>query len=609
MGIAGSNPESSALSRSELRAIFHNVGDAIYVLDETGSIVDVNQEAVELYGYSREELRAGSLEDTCSCEGDAERETTAKRVAQAADGEELTFERRVQTGDGETFWEEVTLTPADIDGKRRVLATARTIDERKERERKLERAQKRLRVLFDEAPDTIIVHDDEGNVLDPNQRLIEELGYSREELTAMNVTDYEVGIDLETARELWAEMDVGDTVEVEGRHERKDGATFPVEVWISKVAVDGEPRYLAMSRDATERKEYEEALERARKELLEVIDLVPDLIFVKNREGEYRLANETTADVYGLTPEEVEGRTESEIIPDPDEAEQFRQDDLEVIESGQRKFIPEEELTTADGETRIFQTTKIPYQLSGSGEDAVLAYGRDITDFKTYERTIERQRDNLEVLNKVVRHDIRNDLQLVLAYGETLRPYVDEDGEEYVEQVLEAARNAVEITETARDVTAIMLQEDADCHRVGLRSILEREVDDVRASNEQAVVTVDGELPAATVLADDMLESVFRNLLTNAIQHNDKEVPEVTVSATTADGRVRVRIADNGPGIRDDQKELIFEEGEKGLDSEGTGLGLYLVQTLVSRYDGDVWVADNEPEGSVFVVSLPIVDE
>jgi signal transduction histidine kinase len=105
-----------------------------------------------------------------------------------------------------------------------------------------------------------------------------------------------------------------------------------------------------------------------------------------------------------------------------------------------------------------------------------------------------------------------------------------------------------------------------------------------------------------------MLESVFRNLLTNAIQHNDNEVPEVTVSATAGDDTVRVRIADNGPGIPDERKEEIFEQGEVSLDSEGTGLGLYLVDTLVGRYGGEVRVKDNNPDGAIFIVELPIAD-
>ena len=103
-----------------------------------------------------------------------------------------------------------------------------------------------------------------------------------------------------------------------------------------------------------------------------------------------------------------------------------------------------------------------------------------------------------------------------------------------------------------------------------------------------------------------MLASVFRNLLTNAVQHNDEDVPEVTVAATTDGERVTVRVADNGPGIAEERKDTIFNQGETGLDSAGTGLGLYLVETLVNRYGGTVSVEDNDPTGTVFVVELPV---
>jgi PAS domain S-box-containing protein len=496
----------------------------------------------------------------------------------------------------------------------------------------------------------------------------------------------------------------------------------------------GEPvRAVGIHIDIDERKTSERQLEQAREELRRVIDLVPDLIFAKNRDGEYLLANEATAEAYGSTPEEVEGRSESEVIPNAEDSAQFREDDIEVITSGEPKQIPEEKLTTAAGETRILETRKIPYEVPGTDETAVLGYARDVTDLKEYEqrlaterdflesvieslpypfyvldvddytveyansaaeaaegttcysvthdretpcdegdtsfpcpmaavvdeeepvtvehghpdeagnerlfqihaspifedgevsmiaesniditdrvqyeRTLEEQRDNLEVLNQVVRHDIRNDLQLVLTYAETLQAYVEADGQEYIDRVLEAAHNAVDITTTARDVTQVMLQSTVDRRPTSLRFALEGEIEAVRSNHEHALVTVDGTIPSVEVYADDMLESVFRNLLSNAIQHNDKEVPKVTVSVIHDDESVQVRIADNGPGIPDERKDKIFEQGEMSLDSEGTGLGLYLVDTLVDRYDGMVRVEDNDPDGAVFLVDLPIADD
>ncbi|MFT4957616.1 MAG: PAS domain S-box-containing protein [Halobacteriales archaeon] len=345
--------------------------------------------------------------------------------------------------------------------------------------------------------------------------------------------------------------------------------------------------------------------DQAREELRQVIDLVPDLIFARDSEGRYLLANEATAAGYGMTPEEIEGKRVEELRPGAEQPEGFREEDQRVIESGEQ-IHGNQEVVRFDGEKRIHQTTKIPFKPMGDDEDAVLGYARDVTELKEYEQQLETQLDNLDVLNKMVRHDIRNEIQVVRAYAESLESHVDDEGEEYVEQVLDGARAAAEITETARDVAEVMVQADAELAPVGFRSVLEGEIEDVRSSHEAAVVIVDGSIPDVQILADDMFGSVARNLLNNAIVHNDKDVPQITVTATETEENVLLRVADNGPGIADDRKERIFDEGEQGLDSNGTGLGLYLVQTLVDRYEGEVWVEDSDPTGAVFFVELPV---
>jgi len=276
-----------------------------------------------------------------------------------------------------------------------------------------------------------------------------------------------------------------------------------------------------------------------------------------------------------------------------------------VIESGQPKEIEEEELTTADGERRIFRTTKIPYTLSETDEDAVLGYARDITAVKEYERQLETQRDNLNILNEVMRHDIRNDLQLVTAYAEMLEESASltDVYRSYLKKIQKAAENAIDLTTAAGELSAVMLQQNTELTAVGLETTLEAQLERIRSSRQAVELTV-GPIPSVDVYADELLSAVFRNLLGNALAHNRRSRPEITVETQRDEDVVTVQIADNGRGVPDSQKAAIFGRGNKGLESEGTGIGLYLVKSLVDRYGGAVWVEDNDPEGAIFCVEL-----
>lgn len=265
------------------------------------------------------------------------------------------------------------------------------------------------------------------------------------------------------------------------------------------------------------------------------------------------------------------------------------------------------------------------------GQPALHALVRDITERKEYERQLEEQRDNLQILNQVLRHDIRNDIQLIMSYSELLKTECDdEELTEYIQTVLESADHAVELTTSARQMANVMLSTEEELAQVDLHTVLETEILEVREAYSDVEIARETTIPEVSVQANTMLGSIFRNLLKNAIQHNDKETPRVAVSATDREDDVVVRFADNGPGVSDNRKDSIFGKGEKGLDSQGTGFGLYLVETLMDSYGGDIRVQDrsesgfagtqfepvdgvsndNEPseeggEGAVFIVELP----
>ena len=366
----------------------------------------------------------------------------------------------------------------------------------------------------------------------------------------------------------------------------------------------GEPvRAVGMHIDIDERKRNEQLLQEQR----EMFTQGPAILFKwENADGwPVEFVSENVEETLGYKPEQFySGELQYTDIVHDDDMQQVADETADAIESDVGYFRQKPyRLITADGESRwVLEYTK------NVREDNEITHHQgyivDVTERVSKEQQLQQQRDNLEVLNQVVRHDIRNDLQLVLAYANMLESHVAPDGSEHIEQVVKSTQDAIDITNTAKELTDIMLQKDPSLSPVQLPAVLSERLMAVRSSNEDAEINLNGSIPDVKVLADEMLESVFRNLLKNAILHNDKQTPKINVSARCTEETVAVHIADNGPGIPDSQKEMIFEEGETTLDSDGTGLGLYLVETLIDRYGGTVKLTDNDPEGSVFTVEL-----
>lgn len=325
-------------------------------------------------------------------------------------------------------------------------------------------------------------------------------------------------------------------------------------------------------------------------------------IYIMDTDGTIEYVNPAFEDITGYTESEILG--EKPNILKSDEHEESLYDRLWGTLLDGQQWENEMVDKRKDGEEIVLEQTIAPVMTEEGEIEKFVAVAQDVTERKTYERRLEEQRDDLELLNQVVRHDIRNDLQLVTAYGELLADHVEDAGREHLDKILEGAENAIALTGSARDLADVMLQSSIENTSIDLVSTVRKQLEETRSANENAEIRVDGSLPHTEIVANPMLSSVIRNLLNNAINHNDKAVPEVTISVEEDNDYVTLRVADNGPSVPDGQKEEIFGKGEMGLESAGTGIGLYLVKSLVDSYGGAVWVEDNDPEGAVFAVKL-----
>lgn len=329
-------------------------------------------------------------------------------------------------------------------------------------------------------------------------------------------------------------------------------------------------------------------------------------IYITDAEGTIEYVNPAFEGITGYSYDEVVGEKPSLLQSGAYDGDLYEELWETILDGRQwhREMIDE----SNEGERIVLEQTISPVVTEGGTVEKFVAVAQDVTERKRYEERLETQRDDLELLNQVVRHDIRNDLQLVKGYTEMLKESVASEARSDLETVREAVENAITLTGSARDLADVMLQSSTENTKIDIGSTLRQQVRETQTEHTNAVIDIEEPLPGVTVTADQMLSSVFRNLLNNAIQHNDKDTPRVTVSAERSDEAVTVRVADNGPGVPDAQKDEIFGKGEKGLDSAGTGIGLYLVQSLVESYGGEARIEDNDPTGAVFSVTLPVAE-
>jgi PAS domain S-box-containing protein len=343
-----------------------------------------------------------------------------------------------------------------------------------------------------------------------------------------------------------------------------------------------------------------ESRRRTEHRLSTVLERIPNPVFYRDTDGTYLGCNAAFETMFDQPREELIGHTSADI--DNELLDMLGEEtDDKLAETGENQRV-ERTISHEDG-CIYMRIHKAPFEDVDGDIAGIVGIVEDITEQRRHEQELKEQAENLEILNQVTRHDIRNDLQVILGMTDILREHVDEDGQEYLDTIIENSQHAVDLTQQARDLTEAMLESGHGTEPIPLKSTIESEIEKIQETYNRAVVTVSGTIPNVSVSADGMLSSVFRNILANGIQHNDSDLPRIVISAEASPETVTVRIADNGPGIPDKQKETVFGRGEKGLESSGTGLGLYLVDTLIDKYGGSVSIEDGE-DGAEFVLTL-----
>jgi PAS domain S-box-containing protein len=250
-----------ALRKSEekYRTLFEDARDAIEIVDQNGYIVDCNQHACDLLGYTREEMLTMGLQDIVSPD---KQEAAAHRISQIIDEGLATFESINLTKDGTAVNVEVNATSIEIEGRNHVMYFLRDITDRKRAEWALRLTQ----FCLDSAGVSVFWVGSDAQIIYANEAACQKLGYSREELLGMMVNDFNPEFPPEKWQEHWEGMKQRDSITIESHHQSKDGRVFPVEVTVKHMKYGDEEYLCSFAQDITERKKEEEAREAAAQE-------------------------------------------------------------------------------------------------------------------------------------------------------------------------------------------------------------------------------------------------------------------------------------------------------------------------------------------------------
>ncbi|MGH7183559.1 MAG: PAS domain S-box protein, partial [Nitrospiraceae bacterium] len=374
-------------------SVDHAVEGFLWV-DSDARILNVNDAACRMLEYSRDELTTMTMHDI---DPNVSRDLWSSYWDELKRKGSMTFESKHWSKTGRVLDTEVTVTCLEYEGKQYSCAIMRDIGERKRAETSLRQSEERYRSLVDSAPIGIFVNED-GRFAYANREMQRILNATNvEQLIGTPVLDRIAPEFQQIMKDrIHAMMSNGQPLpSLDEQFVRLDGSRVDVAVTAISTSFNGMPVMQVLVLDITERKQAEAAIRRSHAFLRQVIDIYPNFIFAKDRAGQFRLANQAVADAYGITVDQLIGKTDADFNPNPIEVEFFRLKDLEVMDSLQERVISEEAITDSAGRTRWLQTVKRPICDEEGRAIMTLGAATDITERKRMEETLRQREQDL----------------------------------------------------------------------------------------------------------------------------------------------------------------------------------------------------------------------
>ena len=611
--------------QAEFEEMLDRVSDAFLALDDTSRFAYLDDRAEELLDVTAGEVCGEHVEDIFPAAAGSEVHEECRHAMET--GESTAFEAHYPPLDR---WFEAEAYPTETG----LSVYFRDVTDRKDREHELELYER----IVETVGDGVYALDADGRFVFVNSKFAAMYGREAEALLGEQAETVHGPAVADRAGRLAEELHCGDDDWVAIRHQfgTADGDSFPVETRFGVLEYDnGEFGRVGVVRDISARVEREEELATTTTAFRGLHDAVSDrdTDFETTLNRLFGLGSEYLGLEYGfLTRVEADRQTVEHSRGDHPKLQPGEEYPLErtycqeTVGSGSRTTVPDADAAgwTDDPAYEVFEldayiggTVAVAGDIYGTlcfaSDDAREPFAETETalvdllaqwvSFELERRALRDERERLAFFNRLVRHDLLNDLNVVSARSRLLYDHLDQGAEDHLDLVVERTEKMIDLTETIRSLMTTVVS-GRNLEPVNLGVVLQEEAHAIEHAHDSTTVHLNVPVPDVEVRADGLLGELFENLLQNAVDHDDSPETTVEIDVEVAEQTVTVHIADDGPGMSDHRKDQFFERGVTSEESTGTGVGLYLVDELLDVYGGDVEVRDNDPQGTVFSVTL-----
>ena len=562
---------------------------------DSGQVVDANDAAYQLFGYRKEEVVGYTTLQVGLWHSAEERARFVERLKRV--GSVRNMEVTLRSKSGEIRQCLLSSELIELNGKPCSVTVGDDVTESK----RMERALRLTQFSVDQAVEAILWVDQTGRIFNVNDTACRMLGYAWQDLTTMTMHDIDPNFPVERWLEHWNYLKKQGSLAFEATYWSRTGTVLEMEVTFNYLQYDGQEYGCAILRDIGERRRAEAELHRSHTFLRQVIDTDPDLIFAKDREGYFTMANKAVADWYGSTVEDLIGRTDADFNPNAEEVEFFRKSDLEVIHSGRDRFIPEEKITDAGGKTRWLQTVKRPIFDDQGRVHMVLGTATDITERKRMEEILlQRERDLNAALQE--RERISQDLhdgilQSLYAVGlglEACKPLIKKQQDHVAEKFMATLNQAIgQLNQVMTEVRNFIAGLESQVMQGGDFSAALRTMVETMSTSSSARCRVRIDDAAARRLSTEQalhIINIVREGLSNALRHSGAK--QITVSLRDLIRSDRLAVTDDGIG---------FSTGSV----QGVGHGLVNMASRAQKIRGLFAIQSKPDKGTRICLDLP----